>query len=310
MAQQIPPAPTIDCVARGPDDADAIACSDASEQNAARTVCHRLGYTAARRPVVGIILGSGLGQAAESVFHRERRAVTFQSVPGMAVPRVAGHQGRFVAGVIGGCETVLMQGRVHWYEGHGQLAVTRGVRIMTQLGVQALIVTNAAGGICSDFQPGDLMLIRGHLVFPVIATFAGTSGGSQPDEGRRGDFANAIWDSRLLRCARSTKSELTVHDGVYAMMSGPCYETPAEIRMLRTLGADAVGMSTVPEASLAASRGIPVLGVSCITNFAAGLSAHQLSHAEVTETASVVESRFSDWLHRLIPAVAAAIAAE
>ena len=164
--------------------------------------------------------------------------------------------------------TLFLQGRVHYYEGHSHAALTFGVRLLAELGIRRLIVTNAAGGIRADFAPGDLMLLTGHLSFLRVHRPADVPH----------TRADHLWNTKLRQLARQSTTSLHVHEGVYAMMSGPCYETPAEVRMLRSLGADAVGMSTVPEAIEAARRKIDVLGVSCITNIASGLSAGTLNH--------------------------------
>ena len=251
-------------------------------------------------PTTGVILGSGLGSAADHLLLNGGTAISYADIPGMPRTHVAGHAGRLVFGTVGQQSVVMLQGRVHFYEGHDTNAILFGVRLLAQLGIHSLIVTNAAGGIRSSLKPGCLMLIRSHLR-PLGTRFPHSGQAA----GNARDFATAeseqkLWSPALCDLAKTISTPLSVQDGVYAMMTGPCYETPAEIRMLRTLGADAVGMSTVPEAIEASSSGIRVLGVSCITNVAAGLSDKSLNHAEVTETASSIETEFVLWLWNLL----------
>lgn len=237
------------------------------------------------RPAIGIILGSGLGAAADRLVAEGGCEIRYADIPHMPVTQVTGHSGRLVVGRLADIPILMLSGRVHAYEGHTLDAITFGVRLLCALGANRLIVTNAAGGIRRGFSPGDLMLIRDTLRWPGLAL-----GGNVVQQDQW------CWPEWLRDVARRTATTLTVHDGIYAMMPGPNYETPAEIRMLQSLGADAVGMSTVPEAMMAASLGVPALGVSCITNVAAGLSDQLLSHHDVTATASAIESRFVDWI--------------
>ncbi len=274
---------------------------DGSAQQAAEFIRQSLSASALGTPAVGVILGSGLGSAAQRLADTGGTVIPYSAIPGMPTPQVAGHAGRLVIGQLGPVPVVMLQGRVHYYEGHSTNAIVFGTALLTKLGIRTLVVTNAAGGIHSAFRPGDLMLIRSHLR-PLAAReldlrFGQKTSVSQTDR----PALSGLWCSRLRKMARDTPTPLTVHEGVYAMMTGPTYETPAEIRMLRGLGADAVGMSTVPESVFAASRNIEVLGISCITNVAAGLSDASLNHAEVTATASSVESEFVDWLWKLLP---------
>ncbi len=256
-------------------------------------------------PQIGVILGSGLGSAADRLLSGGGKAVSYQNIPGMPVPHVAGHSGRLVFGAIHGRSVVMLQGRVHFYEGGTVESVTFGVRLMRRLGIQQLIITNAAGGIRDGILPGDLMLISDHirplavaeLRFDTMMANASLVG----DTGRP-----LLWSNTLRDAAKSVRTQLRIHQGVYSMMTGPAYETAAEIRMLRWLGADAVGMSTVPEALCAASLGIEVLGVSCITNVAAGLSTQLLSHHEVTTAAASIAAPFADWLWDVIAVMATA----
>jgi purine-nucleoside phosphorylase len=254
-------------------------------------------------PAVAIVLGSGLGGIAERLLNapdssqnsRDRSpAVNASAIPGLAPSHVAGHRGQLTAGFVNGMPVLFQQGRIHAYEGHSVDAVTAAVRLFRELGCQTLILTNAAGGIHPDFRPGDLMLIRDHLRMPANLSVACTSLPPLSNSPR------CPWTTSLLKTALRTPGDLQVHSGTYAMMPGPAYETPAEVRMLRSLGADAVGMSTVPEALLAAALDMQVLGISCITNVAAGLQKQTLSHSEVTDTASRIEAAFATWLQNFL----------
>lgn len=204
---------------------------------------------------------------------------------------VTGHAGRLVIGTGPYAGLLLLQGRVHYYEGYNWERVTFAVRVLAELGVRQLIVTNAAGGIRSTLQTGDLMLIDGHWSFLNVGMAEGVS---QPG------FRAEVWSRRLIEMGLCLDTGLNLHRGVYAMMSGPCYETPAEVRMLRTLGIDAVGMSTVPEAIVAARHGMEVLGVSCITNAASGLGDEPLDHSHVAAAAAQVEHMFTQWLFAVL----------
>ena len=236
------------------------------------------------------ILGSGLGSAGDAALAAGGRAVRYEDVPGMPVPAVNGHAGRIVAGA-GTLDGVLMlQGRVHHYEGRQPQDLTFAVRVLHRLGVRRIVITNAAGGIHSSCLPGSLMLIDGHLNPLNLNSLQCRHTVAPSRQGCR------IWNEALLQRAAEQPTSLHIHRGVYAWMPGPHYETPAEVRMLRILGADAVGMSTVPEALCAAQLGMSVMGVSCITNAAAGLGDHPLSHAEVSDTAGRIELQFRDWL--------------
>lgn len=223
--------------------------------------------------MTGIVLGSGLGLLAEAVV--VEREVPFAEA-GLPVSSVPGHAGEFVFGKLGGTPVVLMKGRVHLYEGHAPRAVTAGVRWMAEQGVKRLVLTNAAGTLNPDFKPGTWMLFSDHLNLtgssPLIgADFVDLSAAYDP-----------AWRARFR--AAAIASGMPLHEGVYAGLRGPQYETPAEIRMLRALGADAVGMSTVLETIQARSLGLTVAAFSCLTNWAAGISKTPLDHHEVLET--------------------------
>lgn len=233
-------------------------------------------------PEVALVLGSGLGAATDAM--TAHAAVSYAAVPGMPVSAVPGHAGHFAFGRLAGRSVAVMRGRVHLYEGYSAEQVVFGVRLMLRAGARTLIVSNAAGGIRSDLSPGTLMLITDHLNHTGHNPLHGPN---DPELGPRFPDMSAAYDPELLASAEriGARERVPLGRGVYAGLLGPNYETPAEIRALRTLGADAVGMSTVLEVIAARHMGARVLGISCITNPAAGLAAHPLNHAEVEETA-------------------------
>jgi purine-nucleoside phosphorylase len=244
----------------------------------------------AKAPTLGVILGSGLGDWATRL--AAPTTLPYATIPDMPTPNVAGHPGELWLGQLGDVPVACLRGRVHAYEGHPADRVVFGARLLAELGCRAVLLTNAAGGIRADLIPGSLMLITDHINLT----------GKNPLVGW-GDHPGFIdmtrtYDSRLLAAARGAASErdLGLADGVYAALLGPSYETPAEIRMLRTLGADAVGMSTALEAIALRERGVAVGAVSCITNAAAGLSAAPLDHDDVQETAARAKDRFESLL--------------
>jgi purine-nucleoside phosphorylase len=242
-----------------------------------------------RRPRVMLVLGSGLGALADELEDAVR--VPFAEIPGFAPATVAGHAGALVAGRLEGGECVVQQGRYHLYEGHPAARVVTPIRVMAALGARTLIVTNAAGGINPSFRAGDLMLIDDHINFmgqnPLVGQLV-------PGDLRFPDMTEP-YDGGLRRIAEEAGREREVETvrGVYAAVTGPSYETPAEIRMLGRLGADAVGMSTVPEVITARAMGVRVLGISLITNLAAGISPAPLSHEEVMAAGLEARVRFT-----------------
>jgi purine-nucleoside phosphorylase len=252
-------------------------------------------------PAVGVILGSGLGGFADTL--QDRVSIPYGELPHFPVSGVAGHAGRLVLGKLDGVHVVAMQGRVHFYEGFEPWQVALPARLLCRLGIKGLVVTNAAGGIRTGFQPGDLMRITDHLNLSGMNPLMGHN---EESLGPRFPDMSHAYDPRLaaLLEAAALDARVTLQSGVYAQLSGPTYETPAEIRMLRTLGADAVGMSTVPEVVVASHMGVPVAGISCITNLAAGISPTKLSHAEVSETADRVKDRFVALLAAFLPRIA------
>ena len=253
---------------------------------------------------VAVILGSGLGAFADSL--ADARAIAFDDLPGFPPPTVPGHRGRLVYGNLAHVPVLALQGRIHGYEGHDPATVAFPARVLGVLGARALVLTNAAGGCNPSFAPGDLMRIVDHLNLTGRNPLTGPN---EEELGPRFPDLTHVWDARLAtaleEAARSVGQALRA--GVYLMMTGPSYETPAEIRMARTLGADAVGMSTVPEAIAAAHMGIPVAGLSCITNLAAGIAQHPLTHEEVVEVARAVEGKFLDLLRAFVPLAFAAV---
>lgn len=244
-------------------------------RQAAAYLRDRLGGT----PEIGIILGSGLGSVVDAIL--DPRVVPYDAIPGFPEVTVAGHGGRLIAGELAGVRVAALQGRFHLYEGHPAAAVVRPVRALARLGIGILIVTNSAGGLDPRMSPGDLMLIDDHinLMFanPLI-------GAVQPGENRFPDMS-APYDPALLALAEriALRERIPLRRGVYCAVHGPSYETPAEVRMARRLGGDAIGMSTVPEVIAARAAGVRVLGVSIISNLAAGLTGGELHHEEVLE---------------------------
>ena len=240
-------------------------------------------------PSVGMILGSGLGDFADTL--EDRLVIPFTDIPDFPAATVPGHAGAFVFGTKHGKSVVCLQGRLHYYEGHPMSLLTMPVRIMAKLGVKTLLLTNAAGGVNKDYRPGDLMLITDHINYSGMNPLIGEH---HEDFGPRVPDVTDLYSSglRLKIKLAAVEAGINLRQGVYMMFSGPSYETPAEIRMARILGADAVGMSTVPEAIVAAQCGIHVLGISCITNLAAGVSPNKLSHQEVMETAAMAHDKF------------------
>ncbi|MDI3257300.1 MAG: purine-nucleoside phosphorylase [Kyrpidia sp.] len=254
-----------------------------------RQVAERLDAGLAQRPRVALILGSGLGELAETF--EDIRAVPYEEIPEFPVSTVIGHAGRLVFGRLSGVPVVAMQGRFHLYEGYTAEQVAFPVRVFRLLGADVLIVTNASGGVHRGFQPGDLMLIRDHLNLTGKNPLVGPN---DEELGPRFPDMSAAYDRELLALARRVGRDLGIplREGVYAGLLGPTFETPAEIRMLRILGADAVGMSTVAEVIAARHAGMRVLGISCITNMAAGILNQPLSHEEVIETGQRIGNTF------------------
>jgi purine-nucleoside phosphorylase len=259
-------------------------------------------------PNVGIVLGSGMGAVADSL--NGRVVVPYAEIPHFPRSTVEGHTGRIVAGHLGGVPVAVMQGRVHFYEGYTPAQVTFPMRVLGALGIRAVVLTNAAGGIAEGYQRGQLVTLADHinlmgwnpLAGPNEPRFAVRSGA-----GLRFFDMTEAYSLRLRALAKeaAAEEEFTLDEGVYLAVSGPSFETPAEIRAFRTLGATLVGMSTVPETIVARHMGIEVLGISCVTNLAAGLGATPLRHEEVFETGRMVEKQLAGLLKRLAPRIAA-----
>ncbi|HEU0034676.1 MAG TPA: purine-nucleoside phosphorylase [Kofleriaceae bacterium] len=248
-------------------------------------------------PKIGLILGSGLGAYADG-FHKAI-AIDYGDIPHFPRSHVAGHKGRLVLGERSGACCVAMQGRVHMYEGHSAATVAFPARVLIALGARIVIVTNAAGGLNPSWPPGTLMLIRDHIDMLRDHALRG------PNDDRLGtrfpDMTKAYApELRALVKDAARERGIALQEGVYVAMPGPVYETPAEVKMLQTLGADATGMSTVPEVCVARHMGARVIGISCITNQAAGITGAELSHDEVTETANRVRTTFTDLLDAIL----------
>ncbi|XID94194.1 purine-nucleoside phosphorylase [Paenibacillaceae bacterium WGS1546] len=250
------------------------------------------------RPDIGLILGSGLGVLGDEL--EDAVTIPYEDIPHFPVSTVEGHAGELLIGKLQGRSVMLMRGRFHMYEGYEPERTALPVRVMKALGVKTLLVTNAAGGVNLDYKPGNLMLISDHINLtgrnPLIGPNDNALGVRFPD-------MSEAYSARLRAIAKETAASLgfSVREGVYAGLLGPNYETPAEIRMLRAVGADAVGMSTVSEVIVARHSGIEVLGISCISNMAAGILDQPLSHEEVMETTELVKEQFLSLVLGLIP---------
>ena len=257
-----------------------------------KTAAARLKKVSPLRPTLAIVLGSGFHHVLTEL--RVDKKIPYAKIPGFPVPSVSGHAGELYFGKLGGTPVMVLSGRAHFYEGHSMERVTFAIRALAAFGIRDLLLTNAAGGINEKFHPGDFMVLTDHI------NFMGTNplrGGTVPCLPRFVDLTQ-VYDTKLntllLKAARAGKMKL--HSGIYVAVCGPSYETPAEIRAFARLGADAVGMSTVPEAMVARQCGLNVAGISCITNLAAGISKKNLSHAEVLETGEKVKALAAELL--------------
>lgn len=266
------------------------------------------------KPHLAIVLGSGLGAAAEAVMNPV--VIPYEQIPKFPRSTVEGHSGRLVAGTLGGSPVVVMQGRVHFYEGYSAQDVTFPMRVLGALGIRAVILTNAAGGISDRYRIGQLVLISDHINMmgwnPLVGPNEPRFAFNRPNSGLRFFDMSEAYSKRLRELAiRAVEFDgEKLDEGVYLAVSGPSFETPAEIRAYRALGATLVGMSTVPETIVARHMGIEVLGISCVTNLASGLSATPLSHAEVFEAGRQVERKLAELLERLAMWMAALVDAE
>jgi len=250
-------------------------------------------------PQLLVILGSGWGQVVESLMEVES-GISFGEIPGFPESTVEGHAGRLLMGSIEGVRAWVMQGRFHYYEGYDMQEVTFPIRVFARLGVRAVLLTNAAGGIAPTFRPGQLMLIRDHINFMGVHPLRGPNLG---EFGKRFPDMTEAWDLRLRQCFSEAAGELgmPLPEGVYLAVQGPSFETPAEVRAFARLGADAVGMSTVPECLVARHSGLMVTGLSCITNLAAHEGGEVLSHEEVAEAAALAQTDVMRLLRTAIP---------
>ncbi|MGB5059538.1 MAG: purine-nucleoside phosphorylase [Candidatus Promineifilaceae bacterium] len=272
--------------------------SEPSIQTAVNAIRRRTQYT----PKIGLVLGSGLSDLANAL--QAADTIPYEEIPGWPASTVVGHSGKLVIGQLEGQTVLAQQGRAHFYEGYSPAQVVFPVRVMHALGIQTLIVTNAAGGINRAFSPGDLMLIKDHLNFVGIAGSNPLRGPNDDQIGPRFPDMTQAYDSGLRQMAKTTavSQHLTLHEGVYAYVAGPSFETPAELRFLHAVGADAVGMSTVPEVIVARHAGMRVLGISSITNKAILDPTPEavVSHEEVLETGKLIVPRLTQLLYGIL----------
>lgn len=248
-------------------------------------------------PKVGLILGSGLGELADQL--DEPAVIPYESIPHFPVSTVEGHAGKLVFGGLNGTPAVAMQGRFHYYEGYSMQEVTYPVRVMKELGVEVLIVTNACGGMNPSFRAGDLMIIRDHLNMTGANPLIGPN---EPALGPRFPDTSRAYTPELAEFAKKTAASLgiEVREGVYAGISGPNYMAAAELRMLRMLGGDAIGMSTVPEVIVASHAGLKVIGISCVTDMAIAEELEPLTHEQVIEVANRTKPKFISLVRQIV----------
>jgi purine-nucleoside phosphorylase len=249
------------------------------------------------KPELGMVLGSGLGVLGDEV--ENPTIIKYDEIPGFPKSTVEGHAGQLVAGTLEGKKVLVMQGRFHYYEGYSYETVVFPVRVMKLLGIDKFLVTNAAGGLNKNFSAGALMLISDHIHFDMDSPLRGHN---MDEFGPRFPDMSDAYKKSLRKMAKEAGKELNIplHEGVYAFMGGPSYETPAEVRMAGILGADAVGMSTVPEVIVAAHAGMDILGITCVTNMAAGILDQPLNHADVVEVAARVRDDFIALVRKIV----------
>lgn len=253
---------------------------------------------AGREPRVAVVLGSGLGGVADAI--ETPVEIPYQEIPNFCHSTVEGHAGRLIIGSCGGVDVVAMKGRFHFYEGYSMQDVTLPIRVFTLMGIRSLILTNAAGGTAPHLSPGSLMIITDHI------NLMGDNPLRGPNDTRFGPRfpdMTSVYTPAYIDAAHQAAREMgiVVAEGVYLALRGPCYETPAEVRMLRDLGGDALGMSTVPEAIIARHSGVKILAISCITNMAAGLVRQEINHEEVMEVGARAGKQLSQLIIKLIP---------
>ena len=246
---------------------------------------------------IGIILGSGLGSLADEV--EDKVIIDYKDIPNFPVSTVIGHAGRMVIGILEGRKVLVLQGRFHYYEGYEMGEVTFAIRVMKLLGIENLVVTNASGGINTSFKAGDLMLITDHINFAGVNPLVGPN---MDKFGLRFPDMTEGYNKRLLQVVRASSKNIgiDIKEGVYLYVTGPSYETPAEIKMFRILGADAVGMSTVPETIIARHSGINVLGISCVANLASGILDIPLNHEEVLSAMEGAKEKFVGLIREIL----------
>ena len=258
-----------------------------------------------QKPAVALILGSGLGDLVTEM--RDAVAIPYAGIPHFAHSTVVGHAGRLLIGMLEDVPVVVMQGRFHLYEGYSLQVLTLPVRVMRALGAHTLIVTNAAGGINAAYRQGDFMLIRDHINMPGLAGASPLVGPNDERFGERFPALAQAYDAGLRALARSVAArgpDITLHEGVYTMVGGPNYETGAELKFLRIIGTDAVGMSTVPEVVVARHMGMRVLGLSLITNAATGDETQEVNHAEVLAAADAARPKFAALMRGIVRGIA------
>ncbi|MDO4581076.1 MAG: purine-nucleoside phosphorylase [Bacillota bacterium] len=267
-----------------------------------RQINEAAAYVKSRLPLAdtAVVLGSGLGDFPDGL--SERSEIAYTEIPHFPQPTVPGHSGKLYSGVVGGRRILALSGRFHYYEGHDPQTVVLAVRVLHQLGVKTLLLTNAAGGVNAAYSAGDLMLISDHIN---LCGYNPLRGLHCAQWGERFPDMTCAYDKELRELARQVakRHDIELREGVYCGLAGPSFETPAEIRMLALLGADAVGMSTVPETIAARQSGMRVLGVSCITNMAAGISPQPLTHQEVMDTGRAAMGRFITLISGVIEAL-------
>lgn len=249
------------------------------------------------KPEIGIVLGSGLGGLADKI--EDKIVISYEEIPNFPISTVEGHEGKLIIGKIKNKNVIAMQGRFHYYEGYDIKDVVLPTRVIIGLGINSLILTNAAGGVDINYKPGDLMIINDHINFTGVNPLIGKN---YDELGPRFPDQTTVYDKKLQNIAKESAKEIgiDIKEGVYIWMTGPTYETPAEIKMARLIGGTAVGMSTVPEVIVAAHQGIKVLGISCITNMAAGILDQPLNHEEVVETSLKVKDDFENLINKII----------
>lgn len=265
--------------------------------NRAQHICSQLRQAVSYVPHTAVVLGSGLGAFADSI--EKDCEIDYSDIDGFPVSTVSGHKGKLIFGTVGDKKIVAMQGRFHLYEGYGTDDVTLPIRVFQLMGIKNLIITNAAGAINTSFVPGDLMLITDHISLFCPSPLSGVN---DDRLGTRFPSMCDAYDRQLVAAANTAAAQIgiSLRQGVYCYCKGPMYETPAEIRALRLMGCDAAGMSTVPEVIAAVHGGLRVLGISCLTNMAAGILDKPLSHSEVIETGKSVEKKFTELLNAVL----------